>query len=417
MNGHIKRSAWGAAMLLACLMPGLSVQAASFDCGKAQTSVEHLICDNPEISKLDEEMAAKYKAVLKDNAQAKAVRQAQRQWLKERNRCEDVACIKQIFEVRLSALLDEEMGQKYKSAMQDKAKAQQVRQQQQIWIAQRNDCKDVTCIKHICEIRLSELKRLLTVPPEPNTKYVMNHGKGQAICEQVIKQMNEGPPLCALDLLATIPGVELPKWKKLDWQKNKLLYERFLLAQMVREEYYPQLFGGPGNDADAIPIPSKEQLAKGWDYVLWDGSSAPLTIERLEQEWEGAVKYGNEFYQWDGAVPDETDVILVETRINRNLGGCPAVRLVPFSSDMRMPKFSADMNIPKPWFPRNSGWGIYPGQFPFKFDDQYYSLFEESGLSRDGEGTLAIPFRTVTIDTTHHGHYCFIQTNHSYQPQ
>jgi len=419
MSGYLKRKNWVAAVLFGVLVTALPTQAASFDCAKAQSKVEHMICDNPEISKLDDELNAAYKAAVQDKTQADTIRQAQRQWLKERNRCEVVACVKQIFEVRLSALLDEEMVQNYKVAMQDKTKAQQVRQEQMAWDAQRNDCKDVDCIKHIVEIRLSELKRLLTAPPEPNTKYLMIHGKGQAICEQVFKQMNEGPPLCALDLLATIPGAVLPKWKKLDWQENKLLYERFLVAQMVKEEYYPKLFGGSGNKDSEIPLPAKEQMEKGGKYVLWDSSDAPITRERLEKEWEGAVEYGNEFYRWDGAVPapDETDVILVETRIHRNLGGCPTVRMVPFSADMRMPKFSADMNIPKPWFSRNSKWLIYPGEFSFKFDDQNYSMFEESGLSRDAEsGMLAIPFRVLTI-AIRGGNYCTISTNYSYQPQ
>ena len=348
--------------LFALLTVALPAQAASFDCAKASTKIEHLICDNPEISKLDEAMAESYKEALKDHAHAKAIRQAQREWIKERNHCDDAACVQHIFETRLSALRG--------------------------------------------------ISVAVSAPgqKEDQSKYLMIHGKGQAICEHVFKQMNEGPPLCALDLLAAIPGVVLPKWKKLDWQVNKLLYERFLVAQMVREEYYPQLFGKPGNEADAIPIPTKEQLAKGWKFVFWGSSNAQITVERLEQEWKAAIKYGNEFYRWDGAVPalNETDVILVETTIHRNLGGCPTVRMV---------RFSAGLRTPKPWFTHNSGWFIPPGQYPFKFDNQYYSLYEESGLSKDSEGMLTVPFRTLTIDAIRKGHYCFIQTNYSYKPR
>ena len=40
------------------LSPALDVQAApSFDCSKASTRVENLICDNPELAQLDSEMA------------------------------------------------------------------------------------------------------------------------------------------------------------------------------------------------------------------------------------------------------------------------------------------------------------------------------------------------------------------------
>jgi len=357
MNNIIKRGVRVGAMLLVWMAMVVSAQGASFDCAKAGTKVEQAICDNPEISKLDEELAASYKAALKDHTQANTIKQAQRQWLKERNRCEDVVCVKQIFEVRLS-----------------------------------------------------ELKKLLAAMSKPNTKYVMISGKGQAICEQVFKQMNEGPELCALDLLATIPGVELPKWKKLDWQENKLLYERFLVAQMVKEEYYPQMFGGAGNRDIEIPLPTKEQMGKGGKFVMWDSSDAPITRERLEKEWEGAVEYGNVFYRWDGAVPapDETDVILVETRIHRFQGGCPNVRMMRFSDDLR---------TPKPWSPRNSAWFMDSGKFPFKFDAHFYMLYEASGLSRDAEsGMLAIPFRVLTVDIRG-GNYCHISTNYSYQPQ
>ena len=330
-------------------------QAASFDCAKAQSKVEHLICDNPELSKLDEDLSTAYKA-----------------------------------------------------AMKDRAKAKQIKQEQQIWIRQRDSCDDVSCVKNIFGIRLSALNRVVITASESNTKYLMIHGKNEVLCEQVFKQMNEGPPLCARDLLATIPGVVLPKWKKLDWQENKLLYKRFLVAQMIKEKYYPRLFGGANGESDAVPLPSKEQMTKSGRYVLWDGSDTPITDERLEQEWDRAVKYGNEFYRWVGAMqtPDETDVILVETRMRMNHEGCPTVRMMRFSKDMR---------IPKPWLLRNSEWFITPGQFSFKFDDRAYSVYEEDGLSRDDEGMLTIPFKTLTIDSSRHGHYCFIQTNYSSQ--
>lgn len=80
-------------LILGCLMLAASAQGASFDCGKAGTKVEHLICDNPEISKLDEEMNAAYKAALQDQTRADATRFAQKQWLQERNVCSDATCL------------------------------------------------------------------------------------------------------------------------------------------------------------------------------------------------------------------------------------------------------------------------------------------------------------------------------------
>jgi len=65
----------------------LSTQAtaASFDCNKATTWLEKTVCSNPELSKLDEELAKAYHdalASLSPEGQ-KETKQYQRQWLKE----------------------------------------------------------------------------------------------------------------------------------------------------------------------------------------------------------------------------------------------------------------------------------------------------------------------------------------------
>jgi uncharacterized protein len=78
--------------------------ATSFDCLKASTKVEHIICDNPEISKLDDVLAASYKAALQDKSKAESVKHTQYQWMNERNRCSDLACVKRAYETRSSAL-------------------------------------------------------------------------------------------------------------------------------------------------------------------------------------------------------------------------------------------------------------------------------------------------------------------------
>ena len=59
-------------------------QAASFDCKKAQSKIEKAICDNPKISKLDEELAGNYQAAkskLSADAQ-KILVTGQRSWVK-----------------------------------------------------------------------------------------------------------------------------------------------------------------------------------------------------------------------------------------------------------------------------------------------------------------------------------------------
>lgn len=82
--------------------------AASFDCQKAVTPVEHAICDNPELSGLDDEMAENYQLALR-KGNASTVKAGQRAWLKERNACGDDRsgmdeCIKDQYGYRLNDL-------------------------------------------------------------------------------------------------------------------------------------------------------------------------------------------------------------------------------------------------------------------------------------------------------------------------
>ncbi len=84
------------------LMVG-AAQAASFDCAKAQSTIEKMICADAELSKLDESLAAAYVAALKASGDTAHIRQRQKQWLKERNACDDAACVKNSIENRIKA--------------------------------------------------------------------------------------------------------------------------------------------------------------------------------------------------------------------------------------------------------------------------------------------------------------------------
>jgi uncharacterized protein len=96
------RKAVIASVLLLLCLTAASAHAASFNCVKAAAKVEKLICSDAALSKLDEELSAAYKTALQDEKQAGSVRQAQKQWVKERNSCSDVACVKRAYETRLS---------------------------------------------------------------------------------------------------------------------------------------------------------------------------------------------------------------------------------------------------------------------------------------------------------------------------
>lgn len=86
--------------------------AASFDCKKAATKVEKAICDNKELSGLDDEMAATYKLAL-TKGNVSTIKSAQKDWLQTRNSCATNnsgmnaninECIKEQYNTRLSDL-------------------------------------------------------------------------------------------------------------------------------------------------------------------------------------------------------------------------------------------------------------------------------------------------------------------------
>jgi uncharacterized protein/ssDNA-binding Zn-finger/Zn-ribbon topoisomerase 1 len=79
----------------------MASSAASFDCKKASTSVEKLICTDPKLSELDTDLAQAYRGAVKVSPDVKV---GQKQWLKERNACVDVTCLKTAYENRINNL-------------------------------------------------------------------------------------------------------------------------------------------------------------------------------------------------------------------------------------------------------------------------------------------------------------------------
>ena len=76
--------------------------AASFDCNKARSQVEHLICDTPTLSRQDEALAVTYKTALEADP---ATRQRQLTWLREtRDRCTDAQCLAAAYQAQIQVM-------------------------------------------------------------------------------------------------------------------------------------------------------------------------------------------------------------------------------------------------------------------------------------------------------------------------
>lgn len=91
-------------ILLSWLMLGITAQAASFDCRKAQSAVETMVCTDGPLSRLDEELAVVYGEVLAITPDQGLLKKQQREWLESRNRCKEIPCVEDSYRGRLAEL-------------------------------------------------------------------------------------------------------------------------------------------------------------------------------------------------------------------------------------------------------------------------------------------------------------------------
>lgn len=89
--------------LLLCAFTAPVVTAASFDCAKAVSPVEQMICSDRLLSRLDDALAENYKNMLSANfGGSKAdLRRSQRGWLAQRDKCRDSACLVDMYRLRV----------------------------------------------------------------------------------------------------------------------------------------------------------------------------------------------------------------------------------------------------------------------------------------------------------------------------
>jgi uncharacterized protein len=160
-------------LFLFCLL-ALPAQAVSFDCGKAQTKVEKLICGDTELSRLDEDLSKAYQQTLERSDDKQIPTDEQRQWLKQ----------------------------------------------------VRNACHDAGCLKHAYEARISQLNALSSAPSETSTgavegdlqsdqtyRFTLTKGKGIPVCDAYLKRLNtteyDSPPYCGRPENDSVKGFAL----------------------------------------------------------------------------------------------------------------------------------------------------------------------------------------------------------------
>lgn len=91
--------------LLLILTLASSSHSASFDCKKAKSINEHLICEDEDLSKLDDELAFIYKEALRKSLNQKELTANQRDaWRHRENECSSKACLVEWFSQRKTYL-------------------------------------------------------------------------------------------------------------------------------------------------------------------------------------------------------------------------------------------------------------------------------------------------------------------------
>ncbi|TDF66053.1 lysozyme inhibitor LprI family protein [Cupriavidus sp. L7L] len=85
--------------------PEKTVIEASFDCSKAASKIEKLICSSPQTADADKRLAATYSAAKAKSADVNSLKAQQVEWMKqERNACTDSACLLKAVDDRIQKL-------------------------------------------------------------------------------------------------------------------------------------------------------------------------------------------------------------------------------------------------------------------------------------------------------------------------
>jgi hypothetical protein len=95
------------------------VHSASFDCAKAKTKIDKLVCGDPKLSELDEKVSARYKKVLELSPVREDSKEQQREWVKgSRNTCKDAACLERAYASRISELEEDLKNLPFKPSLE-----------------------------------------------------------------------------------------------------------------------------------------------------------------------------------------------------------------------------------------------------------------------------------------------------------
>lgn len=183
-----------------------TAQAASFDCKLAQSTSEKLICNNAELSKLDEELATQYKHRLKAVSNPAELKSEQRRWLKQlRAQCQDAQCFIKTYNERMSLWQTPPTNELASNAIAETNSHQ----------ANKPDYKD---------LRFQFCKSSSAISCQET-------GHGYTVCESYLKHLNSLPKdwphgACKAWVNPALGDISFPQWQSLDVESNlALIYQ------------------------------------------------------------------------------------------------------------------------------------------------------------------------------------------------
>jgi uncharacterized protein len=165
--------------VLLAIAGGAQVQAqASFDCAKGATKVEKMICQSPDLARLDSNMSAMYKP-----GAGKWYVRLHAAWLAQRNKCADAACLAAAYAAHTDKLeslnfLDWDNELAYVGVLDIARDQATVTRGQQAWRKLLDQCVELACVERTYAERDVALKALLKSVPRAAMKKYTNKALG-----------------------------------------------------------------------------------------------------------------------------------------------------------------------------------------------------------------------------------------------
>lgn len=301
------------------LMLSFTAHAASFDCAKAQSKVEHLICDNPKISELDSKLGQVYQDVLSkanDEQKQRAIAE-QKHWLKfTRNVCEKETCLKHAYWSRQAALetyfeprspLYEKESDKAEAIKQVLATAPLYSRRDTPFCTQIFDdlkqMKDIRLVDPVVQTQsyedpaLDPWKKQCMLAPPLNVSYFCDRNIVPADADDVVEGCNVGYGLPPFKLYELPPAGA-------SGEKRHIFYNDDAYGPMNRDYRKPALGGGFAGFRQIHITKCLSARGNAWERGEKESSSWSRTSVHADagqggrngKNYNSIIEYKNQYY-------------------------------------------------------------------------------------------------------------------------